>query len=357
MSNVMFHVGSRADYHLFKHVAADLAARRHNVALAVPDGELLSTLPPIPHAPLIVAGAARSGTGDEVVQALRLQVRFLTVIRLQRPDLLVGSGPEVVATARLVGIPCVVVSDRDAGVDPDGCAASHACAQVILSPEFCGPGQWGRKTIQFAGFPTLAYLHPRRFVPPKLVHDDLRRGARASVLVVGCSANTQLLMVARRLIATLSPGTAVHIAADNSVSAISHDLARHALPAGISVHGAMAHAALVVSDDPRRVEESAVLGTPAVWLNRKRHSSAVRQLESRYGLSMSAEPIPDGVASIAQCVLNAADRGKRAFQARRQRLLADAVDVTAFLSTSIEKSCQSAVRRVVSPGYRSAHWK
>ena len=102
------------------------------------------------------------------------------------------------------------------------------------------------------------------------------------------------------------------------------------------MHDALAHSDLFFGESATMASESAVLGTPAIYLNENWFGSTGE--EEKYGLLFSFKSsLQDQEHAIAKGVeLLSAPDSKAIMHTNRERFLQDKIDVTAFMVWFIE---------------------
>lgn len=104
------------------------------------------------------------------------------------------------------------------------------------------------------------------------------------------------------------------------------------------IHHLMAYADLFIGESATMATESAVLGTPAVFV-----SSSTRgytdELESRYELvyNFSGDDRQRRALETAEAIL---DRDRSVYESRRETMLAEKMDTTRFQLQQIEELCR-----------------
>lgn len=99
------------------------------------------------------------------------------------------------------------------------------------------------------------------------------------------------------------------------------------------MHDALAFATLFVGEGATMASECACLGTPAIYVNSLKVGYCTEQ-EKKYGLVFNYRN-SDGMLERAQELLRIPNL-KQEWQKRRQRMLYDKIDVTAFMVWFIE---------------------
>ncbi|MFW5949241.1 MAG: hypothetical protein ACOCSD_06545, partial [Halolamina sp.] len=293
-----------------------------------------------------VVSRAGSGPFSRVGELVAREFGLLRLARRVRPDVVVSQvDPAAIHVARFVGARSVVFDDSE----PERFAAAltHQFADVV-----CTPASFDRDVPnqrRYDGFHELAYLHPKRFEPDPaaLERHGVDPDAPYSVVrFVGWDAHHDIGRQGfsrsgkRRLVDALAAFGAVYV---SSESPLPPDLAEYAVPVSVdAMHDLLAYADCYVGDSQTMATEAAVLGTPAVRTNAfvgDDDMSNFRELEANYGLLRSFRHESDAIA----CAVAYAQSPPHVTLARRrERLLAEKTDVTAFLLDVIEEQAVAA---------------
>ncbi len=281
------------------------------------------------------------GTGRLAPMAdlLTRDARLLRHAVRRRPDLLVGPAAEVAHVGRLLGIPSLVMTEDDAAVVPLFARAAYPFCTAVLAPEATDVGRWGRKKIAYPGTQKLAYLHPNRFRPERSRVAHLWAGRERYVVLrlVSLTAHHDAGIggftpeTARRVVDLLEPHGTVWISAEGPLAADLEPYRLRLAPADI--HHALAFADLFVGDSQSMAVESAVLGTPSVrFSDFAGRIRVLEALEHRWGLTVGIPASePDRLVETLQALLSRDDL-KTSWAGRREAFLADAIDLSAFLT-------------------------
>lgn len=327
---VLVDVCHPAHVHFFKNAIREWRDEGHAVVVtsrlkdvAVP---LLDALG-IAHEPLSTAG------GGLVRELFTRDAAMIRTVRRERPDVLVALGGTFAAHAGfLTRTPSVVFYDTE-------CARlqnliTYPFATRVVVPRCYGAWlpPWSER---YAGYHELAYLHPDRFTPDRTV--ALANGldpARDTYLVrcVSWQANHDIgergwsVATLREVTATLARTGRVLISSEGE---LPPDLQPHRYPgAPAALHHVLAHCRLLVGESATLASEAAVLGVPAIYAAHTGRGYTDEQ-ESRYGLVANITAItPEAIIPAMQRMLA---ETKHAIEARRQRLLADTVDVVSVI--------------------------
>lgn len=119
------------------------------------------------------------------------------------------------------------------------------------------------------------------------------------------------------------------------------------------IHSLMYYATMFIGDSQTMTSEAAVLGTPALKCNSfAGRLSIPNELEQKYGLCYSYQPqnFPKILAKIEE--LLAMPDLKAEWQRRRQKMLSEKIDVTAFLVWFVENYPESLRVMKEDPDYQ-----
>ncbi|MFC3476129.1 hypothetical protein [Halobacterium litoreum] len=337
---VLFDVTHPALVHLFENPARELADRGHAVAVAAREKDVTTQLLDATDIPYTVVSRARGGP---LARAGELAVRTVGLARLSRqfePTVVVSQvDPAAVYAARLAGANAVVFDDSEP--ERVAAAATHRFADVV-----CTPRGFGRETPnqrRYDGFHELAYLHPERFEPDRaaLCEHGVDPESRYAVLrFVSWEAHHDLgrgglsPAAKRRLVDELAEIGDVYVTSEDAAGAPPNADALPVPPERF--HDLLACADCYAGDSQTTATEAAVLGVPAVRTNSfagDGDMSNFRELEADYGL---LESFADEDAAVSRAVDLFRDPPRERQARRRARLVADKVDVAAFVADTVE---------------------
>lgn len=330
-----------AHVHFFRNFIDEMSARGHEFIVTSRDKdctlELLDAYR-IPHRPLSRQATRKAGLAWEL--AVRT-VRFWRSVRSFQPDYLVGiMGPTIALAGRALPSKTVVFYDTEIATATNWFA--YPLADAVCTPD-CYQGRVRGHQIKYAGYHELAYLHPNRFRPDATVLQHHGFPADRPFFLLrfvsweaSHDAGESGLSTAakRRLVDRLSRAGAVLI---SSETPLPPDLERFRLnlpPAAI--HDALAFADLLVGDSATMAAEAAVLGTHALFVSTTRRGYT-DEMEIRYGLVHHFEPRQESAMAAALDRLLATPDLKADAARGRALLLAEKIDVTAWMVDLFER--------------------
>jgi predicted glycosyltransferase len=340
---VLFQLGHPAHFHLFKNTIADLQRDGHETFILIRKKDILEDLLKKSGMPYI--NILPSGKKSVFTLMLRLwRVFWFTLTH--RVDVLVGSTPEVAQVAWLLRRRSVVMAEDDASIVPQFIKVVKPFVDNYLSPVSCNNGVLERATTHYEGFHKLAYLHPNRFTPDPAVVDRYFDHSKPYFLLrfaqlnayhdVSANAHGISDKIAVKLIEILSPHGKVFITSERELSPELECYRLNINP--LDIHHLMAFATLYIGDSQSMAVEAAMLGTPSIRFNDFAGKIGVlEELEKKYQLTIGIPSSdPERLYNTVKEMINT-DNLRDVYQARRQRMLEDKIDVATFFTDFIER--------------------
>ncbi len=228
--------------------------------------------------------------------------------------------------------------------------------KVILTSDYEHP-DLGEKTINYKGYHELAYLHPNVFKQKNGFKEKLNLSEHEKLVII-------------RFISWRATHDSGHagMTIENKIKAV-HEFSKYGrvlisseekLPNELAkykynyepeeMHHLMASADLIFGESGTMASEAAVLGVPAIYLDNDSRLYTQEQ-QQKYGLVFNySESIEDQIKAIEQGIeiLSRTD-GKKEWQKRREQLLKDKIDVTAFLVWFVENYPDSVRKMIENP--------
>ena len=351
--NILVQLSHPAHFHLYKNAIKQWQDKGHQVFVLIKTKDILEDLLKNAGIPYynILPVAHRSSKWGILWDMFVRDWRIMRFCRKHKIDLLTGSTPEVAHVAKLTGRRSVNIGEDDAHIISTFIKVAKPFIDGYLAPVSCEMGLIEPRTVHYPGFQKLAYLHPKRFtadrsVPEKYGIDTkkpyfLIRFAKLNAHhdngVSGISTE-----IAQRLVEILSPHGKIYITSERELEPQFEKYRLHINP--LDIHHVMAYATLYIGDSQSMAVEAAMLGTPSLRFNDfvgAKKIGVMEELEHVYGLTYGiSSHEPEQLYSKIEELL-AKPNLREEFQTRRQKMLADKIDVTAFLTWFIENYPQS----------------
>lgn len=340
---VVFTIQHPAHVHLFRKSIQTLRENGHEVYTFARENEIVGDLLDsyeIDHE--IIVGEPSTKFPLPLVQ-LTYETKLLRRALKIRPDVMVAMGePAITHVSKFVGAESIVFTDTE-----------HATLQNTLAFPFadrictptCYQDDIGSKQIRYPGYHELAYLHPDRFEPnPQILTDNglgkddpfviLRLVSWDAVHDRGDSGFDNVHDVVSQIEAT---GTEVLITSEKPLSGQLKDHCITVEPHRI--HHLMYYADLYVGESATMATESAVLGTPAVFVSSSRRGYT-DELEAEYGLVSNFSEDDRHERGIERAISILNDYDRQSWQRKHDRLLEDKVDTTMFILEMIRSASE-----------------
>jgi len=220
---------------------------------------------------------------------------------------------------------------------------------AILIADYENPMKNDPKSVKYAGYHELAYLHPNRFTPDKSVLNE-----------IGVNENEPFVLF--RFVSWKATHDYGHkgISLENKLKAIikfekfgkvfissESELDDELKPYKIAIqpekiHHLTAYSSLMFGESSTMAEEAAILGIPSIFIFNN-STIYTTHLEDKYGLMFNfSESYSDQEKAIQKGIelLQTSDI-KSEWQKKRQKMLSEKIDVTAFLVWFVENYPES----------------
>jgi predicted glycosyltransferase len=239
-------------------------------------------------------------------------------------------------SAKLLGIPSVVLNDDDYSVIKKSAILGWPFASVILAPRSCEMGFWKRKTYFYNGYQKLGYLHPNIFRsnPSVLEKYNLESEKYFLIRTVSLTAHhdhgingidSELL---NEIILKLSKIGKVIISSENDIP--DHFKKYQIQIEHKDIHDLISFAKLLIGDSQSMAHEAAVLGTPNIRINDfKDKIGILNELECKYELSHSF--FPRDRENILKQIDEIVQLDNNIYDKKKDKMLEDKIDLTEFL--------------------------
>jgi len=331
-----------AHVHFFRHAIAAWQGRSHEIHITLRDKDVARVLLERHGLPYHNLGPARAGTAGLAMELARRNLKLWRIAQRVRPDVMAGiGGISVAQVGWLTGIPSVVFTDTENATLSNRLTFPFATA--VCTPSCFERRLRHRHHVTYEGYHELAYLHPKRFAPNPsrlatfgLQHDDPFIVMRLVSWKAAHDRHDHGFTDVRHAVRRLARFGRVLISAEAGVPA---DLAAHRVTAAPEqMHHLLAYARLYIGESATMASESALLGTPAIFVSTSTRGYT-NELGRRYGLVHTYSDATQGqekALRAAEAILGDRDC-KRQWQLRRDRLLQEKIDVTSFVVDLVEQ--------------------
>jgi len=344
--NILIDIGHPADFHLFRNYAKEMQSRGHTILFTARQKEFEKELLKSYGFNYQCFGRPFKSAPGKVWGMAYFSFRMLLVALKFKPDQFVSHGSFYACLVSVL-LRKPHISTEDTG-NMEQVRLYRPLTNVILVPHSFHL-ELGKKQLRYPGNHELAYLHPRRFQPDPSIRKALgMEEGQPYVLLrfVGWHASHDMghrgLSEASKLKAVqeFSRYARVFISSEKP---LSPELAPFRLPLPPEkIHDVIAFSSMVYGESATMASEAAVLGVPAIYLDNTGRCYT-REEEKKYGLVFNfTESLHDQEESIRKgCILLRSLPYGNVWQEKRNLLLSEMMDVTAFLCWFSEQWPQS----------------
>lgn len=361
--NVLIQLSHPAQFHLYKNVAKNLMADGHKVFVLIKTKDILEDLIKPSGLPYynILKGEHRNCKLGMLWDMLVRDWRILRFVRKNNIDLLTGSTVEIAQVGWLTRKYRVNTGEDDMRIVPLFQKMAGPFIQTILSPITCNNWKLEPKSVKYAGFHKLAYLHPNQFQPDRGIVEKyfpsnkpyfiLRFAKLKAYHDIETNVHGINTEIAQQLIDLLHPQGDVYITSERELEPQFEKYRLQINP--LDIHHVLAFAKLYIGDSQSMAVEAAMLGTPSLRFNDFAGKIGVlEELEHKYELTYAISPSEPLKLYDKVDELLSMPNLRDTFQQRRQKMLSEKIDVTAFFTWFIENYPESRKIMKENPDYQ-----
>lgn len=354
---ILIDIGHPAHVHLFKHFAWEMMAKGHDILFTCREKEFEIELLKQCGFTYKSFGKKYKSTLGKILGMIEFDVKELIAGIKFKPDVFLSHGSMYAAHAAfLMRKPHIAFEDT---YNLEQVRLYLPFTKQVLTSDYDHPIK-SDKVIKYAGYHELAYLHPKRFSPNILVLNE-----------IGIKPDEKFVIV--RFVSWNASHDIGHkgISLENKMKAIE-EFSRYSkvfissegeLPVELEqfrikispdkLHDLLAYSSLMWGESFTIPAECSVLGVPSV-INHNTRSLYLKEQEEKYGLCYNfSESLEDQNKAIEKGIEILKSSGLREeWQAKRNKMLNDKIDVTAFLVWFIENYPQSAKIMKENPNYQ-----
>jgi len=359
---VIVTMGHPAHVHLFKNFIIKFTAKGNIVKVVITDKDILKMLLDENNIEFEVIASRKENETlfDKGLKVFRSSIVLNKILKEFKPDLLIGSLSQMPYASLLKRIPTLFFGEDDITYTFLQGITTYPFISYIIAPNVTKVGFFKYKKISYQGFQKLAYLHPNVFSPDNSCIKDIdttkpfflirlaNLSAYHDIKVGGFSK-----VVLDTVIDKLSNLGTIYITSENKLNEMYQ---QYLLPVKVKdIHHVVNFADLYIGDSQSMAVEAAMLGTPSIRFNDFAGKiSVLEKLEHKYSLTFGIKSTdPEKLYKKIDDLLLMQNR-KKEFQLRRQKMLAENIDVTAFMVWLVENYPNSVKIMKDNPDYQ---WK
>ena len=359
--NVLIQLSHPAHFHLYKNVARNLINDGNKVFILIKTKDILEDLlkaAGLPYHNILNKAHRKSKLGvlsDMLVRDAKIAAFCLS----HKIDLLTGSTPEAAHISWLLGKHSVTCGEDDMAVVPAFAKVAGPFIQTLLSPVVCDNTPLEGKSVKYASYHELAYLHPNHFTPDRSVVEKYFPADTTYFIIRFAKLNAHHdkgvkginTRIAQKLIDILKPHGRIYITSERELEPQFEQYRIKINP--LDMHHVMAFSDLYIGDSQTMAAEAGVLGVPFVRFNDfVGRIGYLRELEDFYhlGYGIRTDDV-EKLYEVVESLVKMQDK-KTVFQQRRQKMLDDKIDYAKFLTWFLEEYPQSKQAVLDNPQYQ-----
>jgi predicted glycosyltransferase len=356
---ILFYLGHPAHFHLFKNIITHLSVK-NDISILTKKKDILDEL--LNKSGFAYYNILPSGRKDSkfniALGLIKRDYRMLKYCLKFKPDIMVGTSPEICHVGKFLNIPSINVNEDDANAVSLYAKMSYPFATDILTPESCDNGKWNDKSIKYNSYHELAYLHPNVFNPDENVlkgynikkpYYILRFSALNAYHDKGVKGIHKELGL--KIIDKLITKGNIYITSERKLEPEFEQYQLNINP--LDIYHIIYFSEMYIGDSQTMAAESAVLGVPSLRFNDfAGRLGYLEELEKEYQLTFGFRTNnPVGLLTKIDELLNIKDI-KQIWSDRRNKMLTEKIDTTKFFVWFIENYPDSKKILKENPDYQ-----
>lgn len=346
---IIFSLGHPAHFHLFKNTISKLKVNGHSIKILITDKDILKEL--LSHNNIEFTVIAKTRVPESIIykanKLLKSTTKINRIVKHYQPDLMVGCLSQLAYSSVINRVPYIFVGEDDITYTIIQGTVTYPFVTRILAPFTTRVGFFKKKKIGYNGYQKLSYLHPNVFHADKskLNGIDLRKPYYLVRLVslnayhdVGVKGFSETVL--DKLIAMLKVYGNVYLSSEKP---LGNKYNPYQLPIEKNdIHHLLAFAKIYIGDSQSMAVEAAMLGTPSIRFNDfAGRISVLEELEHKYGLTYGIKTKDsEKLFSTVESLLKTPNL-REVFQKRKDLMIKDKIDVSAFMFWLIENYPES----------------
>lgn len=337
--NILIDIGHPAHVHYFKLLANYFIRKKDSVIFVTRDKEVTINL--LKHYKLNYVNIGKSYTSfiGKLWGLFWFTLRLGIIARKYKPDMYLNATFYSAFIAWILKKPHISIEDT---FNKESTSLFMPFTSIAITGDYSHPSL-GEKEISVAGYQELLYLYPKYFTPDKTILTEL--GIReddkyAIVRFISWSASHDYghkgISFKNKLktIEEFSKYARVFISSEGELPEELKKYRINILPH--KMHDAIYYSSLVFGEGATMISEAGVLGVPGILLNNK-YLHLQQNMEKSYGLVFNfTESEEDQLKAIKKGIEILKNNVKDEWRIKRDKMLVDKIDVTAFLIWFVE---------------------
>ena len=337
---IMIEVGHPKHVHFWKNIINSLENKGHKVKIVAVDKDLTIYLLKAYGFEFEIIGKNYRGLFKKAYGLIRNDIKILSIAKNFNPDIFASDSPYSAHVSKLLNKPHIAFSDTE-----------HANLAGWLTFPFsdvvCTPSCYSKKIdptkhVKYNGYEELAYLDPNYFKPDPSVLDEQGIDKDERFIITrlvswdashdfgdkGFNNPLEVLEKLEKYGRVLVTSEAkLHPNFDKYRINVSPE----------KIHSLLYYASLYIGESSSMATESAILGTPSIFVSTSRRGYT-DELESKYDLLYTFSDLRNADEKAMEKAIELLEdiHTKKKWQRKRENLLNDKINVTKFMTEFIE---------------------
>ncbi len=349
MRKILFDVGHPAQVHNFKNIYWDLEKKGWRGLFVTKDKEICVELLERYNLPFIVLSKNRKGILKKILFLIKDIVKFYSILNKFKPDIVLNRmSIHATLLSKILRVKQISIADTENSLN-----LSLLTDTILTATSF--KKSFGDRHLRYRANIELFYLHPNRFRADSTIYEllNIEKDRRYAIIrFVSWDAHHDIgqkgfsYQQKIELVKKLSEKVEVFISSEVELPS---ELERYKITIPIDrIHDALYFASLYIGEGATMASESAMLGTPAIYVNSLNDAGIFKELEEE-GLFYI---ITDGREATLKAVDIIDNHSKEDYIEKRDNYIKHKIDVTAFMVWFIENYPKSVEIIRENPDYQ-----
>ena len=270
---ILIDINHPAHVHYFKNLIINLKENDHDVTIVARDREFVKELLESLNFPFINRGKGKKSILGKLIYMIKADFQYLRIALKIRPDLFLSfSTPYVHQIAYLLGKPSIALNDTEHTDRAHSKLTYPFCSSIITPSNY--QNMLGSKQIRINSVIENLYLHRNYFEPDYKAIEELGIKLDEEFVLlrfVSWNAHHDVgqsgldIQAKRNLINILKKKYRIFISSEEDLNEEFKQFQINISPE--KMHHVLSYASMFIGESGTMASESAVLGTPAVYIN------------------------------------------------------------------------------------------
>jgi len=345
--NILIDIGHPGHVHLFKNFIKEMNKRNNKVVVTTKNQPTIICLLNRCNIRYINLGNKKDSLVLKALSQIFFDYKVYNIAKKKKIDLALGTSISITHASKISKFKSLVFNEDNAKEVPFFSKLSYPFADFIITPDCLRFEDHGKKHITYPSYHELAYLHPNNFKPDSSILKDLRVKTNERYFIIRFNLfkahhdiGVKGISNKKGLINFLKRKGKVFVTTEGN---ISEEFKKYQIKTPPEkMHSVLYYATMFIGDSQTMTAEAAVLGTPAIRCNSfVGRLSYLEELECKYRLTYGFKPAEEEAMYIKIKELLKNKNIKEEWQKRRQKMLSEKIDFTAFMVWLIENYPES----------------